>query len=58
MAKVYLDACIVVYVIPLAAAILGGCDEFWSNDLRLTAAAEGRIALRVLPEDEGPGATT
>ncbi len=32
-----------------AAAILNGCDEFWTNDRRL-AALEPRIALRVLPE--------
>lgn len=27
----------------LAAAISAGCDEFWTNDLRLTQAAQGRI---------------
>lgn len=32
-----------------AAAILHGCDEFWTNDRRL-AVLEPRIALRVLPE--------
>src|SRR5262245_10722039 len=32
-----------------AAAILNGCDEFWTNDRRLVA-LEPRIALRVLPE--------
>lgn len=31
----------------LATAILGGCDEFWTNDHRLTTAASGRIALNV-----------
>jgi uncharacterized protein len=31
-----------------AAAILHGCDEFWTNDRRL-AAIEPRIVLRVLP---------
>lgn len=31
----------------LATAILGGCDEFWTNDHRLTTAASGRITLRV-----------
>ncbi len=31
-----------------AAAILHGCDEFWTNDRRL-AAIESRIALRALP---------
>jgi len=36
--------------IHLATAILGGCDEFWTNDHRLTAAAAGRIALKVLSE--------
>jgi uncharacterized protein len=32
----------------LATAILGGCDEFWTNDRRLTAAAAGRLSLKVL----------
>jgi predicted nucleic acid-binding protein len=32
-----------------AAAILNGCDEFWTNDRRL-AALEPRITLRVIPE--------
>ena len=32
----------------LATAILGGCDEFWTNDHRLTVAAAGRISLKVL----------
>ena len=31
----------------LAAAILGRCTEFWTNDHRLRAAAEGRIGLRI-----------
>jgi len=31
----------------LAAAILGACTEFWTNDHRLRAATEGRIGLRV-----------
>ena len=31
----------------LAAAILGGCQEFWTNDHRLTAAARNRIELKV-----------
>lgn len=31
----------------LAAAILGQCTEFWTNDHRLGAAAEGRIGLRI-----------
>src|SRR5215210_7531764 len=31
----------------LASAILGGCNEFWTNDHRLTAAAAGRITLKV-----------
>lgn len=30
----------------LAAAIHAGCDEFWTNDLRLEKAAAGRIAIR------------
>jgi hypothetical protein len=33
----------------LAAAILDGCDEFWTNDPRLAAAAGERIVLRLLP---------
>jgi predicted nucleic acid-binding protein len=32
----------------LAAAILGGCDVLWTNDRRLTAAAAGRIDLKVV----------
>jgi uncharacterized protein len=31
----------------LAAAILGGCQEFWTNDHRLSAAARNRIELKV-----------
>jgi uncharacterized protein len=31
----------------LAAAILGGCQEFWTNDHRLSAAARNRIGLKV-----------
>ena len=31
----------------LAAAILGGCQELWTNDQRLSAAARDRIKLRV-----------
>jgi uncharacterized protein len=31
----------------LAAAILGGCQEFWTNDHRLKAAAEDRVDLKV-----------
>ncbi len=31
----------------LAAAILGECQEFWTNDLRLSASAEKRIEVRV-----------
>jgi uncharacterized protein len=31
----------------LATAILAGCHEFWTNDHRLTAAAAGRIVLKV-----------
>jgi len=30
----------------LAAAILGECQEFWTNDLRLTTAAQNRIKVR------------
>ena len=33
--------------IHLAAALLGECDEFWTNDSRLKAATRDRIALRV-----------
>lgn len=33
----------------LAAAILGGCGSFWTNDHRLAPAAEGRIDLEVVP---------
>ena len=29
----------------LAAALHGGCDEFWTNDRRLEKAADGRIAI-------------
>lgn len=29
----------------LAAAISAGCDEFWTNDLRLAQAAQGRIHI-------------
>lgn len=35
--------------IHLAAAIEHGCDEFWTNDRRLAAAAAGSIDIRVLP---------
>lgn len=35
-----------------AAAILHGCDEFWTNDHRL-AALEPRISLRTIPEQNG-----
>jgi len=31
----------------LAAAILGGCQELWTNDQRLSAPARDRIKLRV-----------
>jgi len=31
----------------LAAAILAGCSEFWTNDRRLRAATEGRLHLKV-----------
>jgi len=34
----------------LATAILGGCDEFWTNDRRLTAAAADRVSLKVLSD--------
>lgn len=33
----------------LAAAVLGKCDSFWTNDHRLAPAAENRIELRVVP---------
>jgi predicted nucleic acid-binding protein len=32
----------------LAAAVVGQCDEFWTNDHRLNAAARGRIEIRVV----------
>jgi predicted nucleic acid-binding protein len=31
----------------LAAAILGGCQEFWTNDHRLSAAAAGKVELKI-----------
>jgi uncharacterized protein len=31
----------------LAAAIMGGCDEFWTNDERLAKAAEDRLRIVV-----------
>ena len=31
----------------LAAALLGGCTEFWTNDHRLNAATKGKIDLRI-----------
>jgi uncharacterized protein len=34
----------------LAAAILARCTEFWTNDHRLRAAAEGRIVLKIFRE--------
>lgn len=33
----------------LAAAIVGNCGSFWTNDHRLAPAAEGRIAVEVVP---------
>lgn len=59
VARVYLDACIVIYFVQrhpryaeritralhLAAAIHARCDEFWTNDDRLAKAAEGRISV-------------
>ncbi|MGZ8218747.1 type II toxin-antitoxin system VapC family toxin [Methylomagnum sp.] len=36
----------------LAAALRAGCDEFWTNDLRLESAAAGRIRL-VTPDGLG-----
>jgi len=33
----------------VAAAVVGGCAEFWTNDDRLAAAAEGRLSVRILP---------
>ena len=33
----------------LAAAITWDCDEFWTNDRRLTGVTGERIAIRVLP---------
>lgn len=34
--------------IHLASAVFNGCDEFWTNDLRL-ARASNQIRFRVLP---------
>lgn len=34
----------------LAAALHGGCDEFWTNDKRLAKAAENRIRLVAFTE--------
>lgn len=33
----------------LATAVSSGCDELWTNDLRLKKAAAGRIGIRALP---------
>ena len=38
----------------LAAAILGQCSSFWTNDHRLAAAAKGRIDLNLVPSPAGP----
>ena len=35
--------------IHLAAALEYGCDEFWTNDRRLAAAAGDSLSIRVLP---------
>jgi predicted nucleic acid-binding protein len=35
----------------LAAAILGGCQEFWTNDHRLSSAAEKRIEFKVFSKE-------
>jgi predicted nucleic acid-binding protein len=35
--------------IHLAAALLGECGSFWTNDRRLSSAAKGRIEIRVVP---------
>lgn len=35
----------------LAAAILGGCQEFWTNDYRLSSAARNRIELKVFSKE-------
>jgi predicted nucleic acid-binding protein len=32
----------------LAVAVVAQCEEFWTNDHRLTAAARGRIGIRVV----------
>lgn len=42
----------------LATAILGRCDEFWTNDHRLTTATTGRIALRVISDAGTPPNST
>ena len=36
-------------IVIAAAAILHGCDEFWTNDLRLGGLGS-RLTLRVIPE--------
>lgn len=35
----------------LAAAMMGGCDEFWTNDRRLEQAAGGRLSI-VVPNNQ------
>jgi predicted nucleic acid-binding protein len=39
----------------LAAAICGGCDEFWTNDDRLSEASKGRVSVRILPPRAATG---
>lgn len=49
--RVYPDACIVIDLVQgepalhLAAAITSGCGELWTNDERLTRAADNRIRI-------------
>jgi hypothetical protein len=53
--RVYLDACIAIYLVErhpdhaqspnLAAAIESGCEQFWTHDSRLAAAARGILEV-------------
>ena len=36
----------------LAAAILGGCEELWTNDDHLVTAAKSHVAVRILPQGD------
>ena len=53
--RVYLDACIAIYLVERhhahaqspdpAAAIESGCEQFWTHDSRLAAAARGILEV-------------